>query len=111
MNIDQTPPAATNPSTTEDSKQQKLEKPSRNDNSNPQQGPGSVRHSDAVKSASHSDSASISTLKIPPTRKDSRKLFVGGLPSDGTYCISEFGISMLTKVLLSHLHLNYDLLQ
>jgi hypothetical protein len=84
MDIDQTPPAATNPSSTDDSKQQTLDKPSRNDNSNPQQGPGSVL-SESVKSASQSDSASITTLKLPPTKKDSRKLFVGGLPSDGTY--------------------------
>jgi hypothetical protein len=85
MDIVKTPPAATNPSSTEDSKQQTLDKPSRtNDNSNPQQGPGSVQHSESVKSASQSDSASITTVKVPPTKKDSRKLFVGGLPSDGT---------------------------
>jgi hypothetical protein len=85
MDIDQTPPAATDPSSTEDTKQQTLDKPSRNDNSNPQQGPGSVQHSESVKSASQSDSTSVlSTLKLPPTKKDSRKLFVGGLPSDGT---------------------------
>jgi hypothetical protein len=89
MNIDQTPPAATSPLTTEDSKQETLDKPSRtNDNSNPQQGPGSVHHSDSVKTASRSDSASITTVKIPPTKKDSRKLFVGGLPSDGTYALA-----------------------
>jgi hypothetical protein len=80
MNIDQTPPAATNPSTTEDSK------PQNNDNSNPQQGPGIVRHSAYVDTASHphSDSASFTTLK----KKDTRKLFVGGLPSDGTYVLA-----------------------
>jgi hypothetical protein len=25
------------------------------------------------------------TLGVPPMEKDARKLFVGGLPSDGTY--------------------------
>jgi hypothetical protein len=81
MNIDQTVPAATNPSTTEDPKQQN------NDNSNPQQGPGIVRHSASVETASHphphSDSASFTTVK----EKDTRKIFVGGLPSDGTYIL------------------------
>jgi hypothetical protein len=80
MNIDQTPTAATNPSTTEDPKQQN------NDNSNPQQGPGIVRRSASVATASHphSDSASFTTVK----KKDTRKLFVGGLPSDGAYVLA-----------------------
>lgn len=82
MSIDQTPPPATNSSTTEDPKPQE---PESNDNSNPQQGTGIVRHSASVKAASHPHSASFTTLKIPPTKKDARKLFVGGLPSDGTY--------------------------
>lgn len=40
--------------------------PQANDNSNPQQGTAGA------------------TIKIPPTAKDDRKLFVGGLPSDVT---------------------------
>lgn len=45
-----------------------------NDNSNPQQGAGSERK--------HEPNAQA--MKLPPTAKDDRKLFVGGLPADGT---------------------------
>lgn len=57
-----------------------------NDNSNPQQGSGMLPESSPVgslgPSVSSASTRSYST-KIPPTHKDSRKLFVGGLPADG----------------------------
>jgi hypothetical protein len=86
MRIDKAPPTTTNRSTTEDLKP---EKTSCNDNSNPQQGTGVlVRQSASAKTTyrPHSPrSVSRSTLRIPPMEKDARKLFVGGLPSDGMY--------------------------
>ena len=42
---------------------------------------------------------SIQHVKVPPTKKDSRKLFVGGLPSNGKFylcCILYF--SMILKI-------------
>jgi hypothetical protein len=45
---------------------------STNDNSNPQQGTGGAKNS-----------VPYNKIQIPPTMKDDRKLFVGGLPSDG----------------------------
>lgn len=61
----------------------------RNDNSNPQQGTGGVRPIDSP--AQFSEVATTvaptpyirPTIKIPPTKKDERKLFVGGLPANG----------------------------
>jgi hypothetical protein len=88
MSIDQTLPTTTNSSTNDDPKPEMPEKSSRNDNSNPQQGAGVVRHSASVKAASHPHSVSRANLKIPPTMKDARKLFVGGLPPDGTYALA-----------------------
>jgi hypothetical protein len=53
-----------------------ISKPKINDNSNPQQGSNG--------SMNPATSGSMNqTIKIPPTAKDDRKLFVGGLPSDG----------------------------
>lgn len=49
-----------------------------NDNSKPQQGTGEKRVA-----------PQRSTPLIPPFVKDSRKLFVGGLPSDGTFIVCE----------------------
>jgi hypothetical protein len=56
-----------------------------NDNSNPQQGTGIHRSPTGTLSAKSQQSAAPQrvTLLIPPTVKDARKLFVGGLPSDG----------------------------
>lgn len=59
----------------------------RNDDSNPQQGTG------ANLGSPKADQPSVPTrvttqrpsLKIPPTTKDDRKLFVGGLPADSKY--------------------------
>ena len=51
-----------------------------NDNSNPQQGTGSAK---TMSSTAIQQQQQQHTYKVPPTRKDNRKLFVGGLPSDG----------------------------
>lgn len=65
----------------------------KNDNSNPQQGTGGFRFEMYEKSvevkkefvsSSTGDASQRSPIKIPPTAKDSRKLFVGGLPADIT---------------------------
>jgi len=48
-----------------------------NDNSNPQQGTGGAKNLSGI-------GAEPPCLKIPPTTKDDRKLFVGGLPTDVT---------------------------
>lgn len=50
---------------------------STNDNSNPQQGTGAPYGGQPI--------TNINNIKIPPTIKDDRKLFVGGLPSDGKW--------------------------
>jgi len=61
----------------------------RNDNSNPQQGSGSTAK--MIPASASSDEGTIAKIsnvrtnsKTPPNKKDSRKLFVGGLPSDVT---------------------------
>jgi hypothetical protein len=66
--------------------------PESNDNSNPQQGTGGRLASSTASSPLAKNSKEASSqqparvnLKIPPSKKDDRKLFVGGLPSDGTY--------------------------
>jgi hypothetical protein len=65
-----------------------------NDNSNPQQGTGTMDPRIMALSPSDSDEKKMDDekdhskkdqprgVKIPPTVKDSRKLFVGGLPAD-----------------------------
>jgi hypothetical protein len=68
----QTPQSASGQATTS-------EPPQRNDNSNPQQGTGRP-----VPTGEATLNLSRPSMKIPPTKKDSRKLFVGGLPSDVT---------------------------
>ena len=66
-----------------------------NDNSNPQQGSEMLPESSPVGSLRPPSVSSASTrsysTKIPPTHKDARKLFVGGLPADG-----ESNLSLLT---------------
>lgn len=74
----------------------------RNDNSNPQQGTGGSRSvsasPDSTKQTCKEDAAPTpnlssaknipytrASLKIPPTKKDERKLFVGGLPANSKY--------------------------
>lgn len=64
--------------------------PKRNDDSNPQQGTGpttttkeSPPSPKPQTAATHAPILQRPSLKIPPTAKDDRKLFVGGLPSDG----------------------------
>jgi len=55
----------------------------RNDNSNPQQGSGTTRNiMTSVHHLGPLPNHGRPSLKIPPTKKDSRKLFVGGLPVD-----------------------------
>eukprot|EP00980_Cylindrotheca_fusiformis_P013525 scaffold3450_cov114-Cylindrotheca_fusiformis.AAC.30 len=49
-----------------------------NDNSNPQQG------TDSSMNLANYPGSKYQPIKIPPTAKDERKLFVGGLPSDVT---------------------------
>lgn len=60
-----------------------------NDNSNPQQGSNSrVRTSQKKVERRLSSSNHFrkqSTMRVPPNKKDSRKLFVGGLPKSGKY--------------------------
>jgi hypothetical protein len=64
--------------------------PTLNDNSNPQQGTG-TRVACGANSDIDDDAkpptvpSQRAPLKIPPTVKDVRKLFVGGLPSDGKF--------------------------
>lgn len=53
-----------------------------NDNSNPQQG------ADITMNHAFHPGSQTRAMKIPPTAKDDRKLFVGGLPSDGKPDIS-----------------------
>jgi hypothetical protein len=62
----------------------------RNDNSNPQQGTGGSQTTSASRVARSLDTPlpssvpySRPSLRIPPTQKDERKLFVGGLPANG----------------------------
>ena len=58
---------------------------SRNDDSNPQQGTGAatgIPKHEAPPAARH-HAMQRPSMKIPPTAKDERKLFVGGLPADG----------------------------
>lgn len=65
------------------------------ESSNPQQGTVDAVGPEAlslpqVKAAQNEDAAPFfptSSIKIPATRKDSRKLFVGGLPMDGMYLL------------------------
>lgn len=68
-----------------------LPKEKRNDDSNPQQGTGGAKASQDSPPEKTSVDAnapmrySRPSLKIPPTAKDERKLFVGGLPPNGTF--------------------------
>lgn len=92
----------------------------RNDNSNPQQG---TVASKGVTTSSTSAAATSSTspppadtfpiqrptMKIPPSKKDSRKLFVGGLPSDVTsdefrLFFEQFGEVLDSVVMLDRLN-------
>ena len=61
------------------------------DNSNPQQGTDSEKKPDFQ----------VPVGKIPPTARDDRKLFVGGLPSDGTWGLP---ISTHCSHILFHLY-------
>lgn len=63
--------------------------PTLNDNSNPQQGTGNNRggahNNHHTTSTIHSGKIDRSKPRMPPpTVKDERKVFVGGLPGDGT---------------------------
>jgi len=63
---------------------------SRNDDSNPQQGTGkNVGTPKSVESSATHPTTRVSvqrpSLLIPPTAKDDRKLFVGGLPADSKF--------------------------
>ena len=85
------------------------------DSSNPQQGPFSLPSNQNEKRVNRKDSTdeemntlkqttddgkkpfiqrnltdSIQHVKVPPTKKDSRKLFVGGLPSNGKFVLYHF---------------------
>jgi hypothetical protein len=71
-----------------------------NDNSNPQQGTGAMGMTKAPLPQSN-HLAVAQDFKIPPTRKDARKLFVGGLPSDGTYLSFRYSKSSVTLHLIS----------
>lgn len=75
--------------------------PSLNDNSNPQQGSSGSRTLLATNKSAVNASERVAAiqqyqhqhqqrapLKFPPTVKDARKLFIGGLPSDGTFLYS-----------------------
>lgn len=64
----------------------------RNDNSNPQQGTGTVGRPSGAEIVHTRPS-----LQIPPTRKDARKLFVGGLPADSKSTLA----AMLWRLLVS----------
>ena len=61
----------------------------RNDDSNPQQGTGKnmpIAESSVPPPVTRVP-AQRASLKIPPTAKDDRKLFVGGLPSDSKFTV------------------------
>ena len=74
-----------------------------NDNSNPQQGTGAGGMTKAaLPQSNHLPVAQ--DFKIPPTKKDARKLFVGGLPSDGTYTLH----SVLRNQLVRYIVANFD---
>jgi len=49
----------------------------KNDDSNPQQGNTNVASSKEITNKRHY------MMKVPPTKRDNRKLFVGGLPGAG----------------------------
>jgi RNA recognition motif-containing protein len=58
----------------------------RNDDSNPQQGTGGANDTPSKKTPVNAPVRySRPSLKVPPTAKDERKLFVGGLPPNGTF--------------------------
>jgi hypothetical protein len=77
----------------------KIGEEDQNDNSNPQQGSVCIR-SKMMKETNTGEKVSVTSdilhddlgqrpaMKIPPTIKDSRKLFVGGLPSDSKCILS-----------------------
>jgi hypothetical protein len=68
-----------------------ISKPETNDNSNPQQGSNG--------SMNPATSGSMKqTIKIPPTAKDDRKLFVGGLPLDSKLDSSILTLSFTTSL-------------
>mmetsp|Transcript_1071 Transcript_1071/g.2678 ORF Transcript_1071/g.2678 Transcript_1071/m.2678 type:complete len:184 (-) Transcript_1071:1324-1875(-) len=75
-----------------------------NDNSNPQQGTGGSPEDTtatvsplATTSSSSSNAVSATAtrrvFKIPPTKKDERKLFVGGLPANSKYLMFVIPVS------------------
>ena len=80
---------------TEDKSSSQKSPAKRNDDSNPQQGTGQTAGetpsgappaAEAILAASPRPAfLQRPSLKIPPTKKDDRKLFVGGLPSDGEW--------------------------
>ena len=73
-----------------------------NDNSNPQQGSGGSKNRGMTAAPSpptqHGDQRQ--EFKIPPTKKDARKLFVGGLPSDGMF--GSFLLALLVMLCISY---------
>jgi len=52
-----------------------------NDDSNPQQGSSNTNAASSTTCATNK-SAERRAFKIPPTKRDERKLFVGGLPAN-----------------------------
>ena len=68
-----------------------------NDNSNPQQGSGGLKSQGMAAPTQPIQVAQRPDFKIPPTKKDARKLFVGGLPSDGTLDILVWDGPIISK--------------
>ena len=104
-NHEVTESSSIHPSTSVDSN----DLPVTNDNSNPQQGnkyshylvDGDCKRLDEmigpkgnVESENHTDTNTIDgykpAFKVPPFKKDGRKLFVGGIPSIGEFLMNEF---------------------
>jgi hypothetical protein len=91
-----TPTSSTQASSTDD-KEQTPAQANRNDNSNPQQGNGKNIKGGAENLVTEDTKTPAPvwahahlrpSLKIPPTAKDERKLFVGGLPGNSKYLIT-----------------------
>jgi hypothetical protein len=87
-----TTPTAPSQTSSVDDKEEALPRANRNDDSNPQQGGGKnivVREGKSPAAENTQTPAPVwmhqhlrPSLKIPPTAKDERKLFVGGLPGN-----------------------------
>lgn len=91
---------------TQSDKMHNRDKTEKNDDSNPQQGNNQYATSESSgpspmlpKDGGHKKT-SLPYVKIPPTKKDNRKVFVGGLPGN------DFLKRLSTNVTLEHCHMS-----